>query len=156
MLPLFCASIPAEPHFYPGRTIPIAFLNVPGCVHGTFYSGIYTKFGGEFEKHCGKYTVDLAFSGVQRPSLINLLQDDLFSDLATEEERNAEVHLKRQATPMRQAAELGMRILQGSFPRLKDCFIYGDREERLIALKCSILLFNLRIRLVGINQMRNV
>ena len=49
-----------------------------------------------------------------------------------------------------------MQILQGSFPRLKDHFVFENRGERRIAMKSFILLFNLRSRLVGINQIRNV
>ena len=53
------------------------------------YGNIYTKLESEYEKYGGKCTVDLAFGGIQRMYLIKLLQDDLFSDLLTEEERNA-------------------------------------------------------------------
>ena len=48
-----------------------------------------------------------------------------------------------------------MRILQGSFPRLQDRFIYEDRGEQRISLKCFVLLFDLLSRLVGISQIRN-
>ena len=145
--------------FCPDGTIPIAFFNVPGYVHYSLvadYGDIYTKLECEYEKHGGKCTVDSAFGGVQRPYLIKSSQDDLFSDLPTQQERNEDVQRKRQATSMRQAAEWGMRMLQGSFPRLKDRFVFENRGERRIALKSFILLFNLRSRLVGINQIRNV
>ena len=57
---------------------------------------------------------------------------------------------------MRQAAEWGMRMFQGSFPRLKDRFVFENRGERQIFLKSFILLFNLRTCLVGSNQIRNM
>ncbi len=42
------------------------------------------------------------------------------------------------------------------FPRLKDQFIYEEGGEQRIVLKMIVLLYNLRARLVGINQIRNV
>ena len=44
---------------------------------------------------------------------------------------------------------------QTSFPRVKDRFIYKERGERRICLKMLILLYNMRARMVGINQIRN-
>ena len=67
--------------------------------------------------------MDLAFGGVQRPYLIKLSQDDLFPNLPTEEEQNAKVHMRREATPMKQAAEWGTRLLpvpEQSFREGKD------------------------------------
>ena len=57
---------------------------------------------------------------------------------------------------MRQAAEWGMRGLQASFPRLKDRFVYEERGERRITMKMITLIYNMRARMVGINQIRNV
>ena len=56
---------------------------------------------------------------------------------------------------MRQSAEWGMRGLQASFPRLKDRFPYEERGERRITLKMITLIYNMRARMVGINQIRN-
>jgi hypothetical protein len=49
-----------------------------------------------------------------------------------------------------------MHALQSSFPRLKERFIYEEHGERRIILKLMILLYNLRARIVGINQIKNV
>ncbi len=57
---------------------------------------------------------------------------------------------------MRQSAEWGMRALQSSFPRLKDTLTYKERGERRIMFDCFFHLFNLRSRLVGINQITSV
>jgi hypothetical protein len=57
---------------------------------------------------------------------------------------------------MRQAAEWGMRAIQSSFPRLKDMLVYEDTGERRILMKMVCLLYNLRARTVGINQIKNV
>ena len=63
--------------------------------------------------------------------------------------------LGQQATSCRQAAEWGMRGLQGLFPRLKDHIIYEENGERAIILKFIMLLYNYRVRSVGINQILN-
>lgn len=57
-----------------------------------------------------------------------------------------------QATSVRQASECGMRGLPGSFPCLKDWFIYEERGGKKLMLWSAVLLFNLRARLVGLNQ----
>jgi hypothetical protein len=57
---------------------------------------------------------------------------------------------------MRQAAEWGMRAIQSSFPRLKDTFVYEETGEHRIVMKMLCLLYNLRARTVGINQIKNV
>ena len=63
--------------------------------------------------------------------------------------------LWQQATSCRQPAEWGMRGLQDSFPRLKDCIVYEENGERAIILKFITLLYNYRVRSVGINQILN-
>ena len=45
-----------------------------------------------------------------------------------------------------------MRALQGTFPRLKYRFVYKENGERKVILLTAVLLFNLRTRLVEINQ----
>ena len=63
---------------------------------------------------------------------------------------------KRDTTSMHQSAEWGMRAMQASFPRLKDVLLYEERGERGLIFKSALLAFNLRARLVGINQIQNV
>ena len=60
-----------------------------------------------------------------------------------------------QATSCRQCAEWGMRAFQGSFPRIKDRFVYEERGERRLILKFITLLYNYRARKVGLNQILN-
>ena len=57
---------------------------------------------------------------------------------------------------MRQASEWGMRALQGSFPRLKDRFLYEEKGVRAISLELIFRLFNFRTRKVGLNQIQSV
>jgi hypothetical protein len=84
------------------------------------------------------------------------LQDYLVSTMPTRQEQRVDLQRKRQATSMRQAAKWGMRAIQSSFPLLKDKFVYEDTGERRILMKMVCLLYNLRARTVGINQIKNV
>ena len=57
---------------------------------------------------------------------------------------------------MRQSAEWGMRAFQASFLRLQDRFIFEQNGERRLIVKMCLLLYNLRARRIGINQIRSV
>jgi hypothetical protein len=145
--------------FLPGRTIPIAFFNVPGSVHDSqvaHWGKVYDKFEAVYDETGGKCTVDSVFGKVNNPFLIKSSQDYLVSTMPTREEQRLDLQRKRQATLMRQAAEWGMRAIQSSFPCLKDTFVYEDTGERHILMKMLCLLYNLRARSVGINQIKNV
>lgn len=48
-----------------------------------------------------------------------------------------------------------MRALKGTFPRLRDRFVYEERGERRLCIMSLVLLFNPRARLVGINQIQS-
>jgi hypothetical protein len=85
-----------------------------------------------------KCCIDLAFSNVSRDYLYKSCQDLLGSSAPTRWERILDLQKKREATSARQTAEWGMLTLQASFPRLKD-----------------VLLYNMRARMVGINQILN-
>jgi hypothetical protein len=74
----------------------------------------------------------------------------------TDEEYNYRIEVNKEATSMSQLAKWGMRALQGSFPRLTDRFIYEENGERKLIIQMCLLLYNLRARKVGINQIRNV
>ncbi|KAG6954606.1 hypothetical protein JG688_00012261 [Phytophthora aleatoria] len=56
----------------------------------------------------------------------------------------------------RQAAECGMRTLQGAFTRVKMPLPADDHKYRLDILTASMHLHQLRTRRVGINQIRAV
>jgi hypothetical protein len=145
--------------FFPDRTIPIAFFNVPGSVYDSqvaHWGRVYDKLGAVYADTGGKCTVDSAFGKVNRPFLIKSSQDYLVSAMPTRHEQRVDIQRKRQATSMRQAAEWGMRAIQSSFPRLKDMLVYEDTGERRILMKMVCLLYNLRARTVGINQIKNV
>ena len=76
--------------------------------------------------------------------------------MSTREEQRLDLQRKRQATSMRQVVEWGMCTIKSLFPRLKDTFVYKDTSERRVLMKMVCLLYNLRVRTVGINQIKNV
>ena len=103
-----------------------------------------------YEETGGKATVDSAFNCTRYGEfMIKSSQTDPFSN----DLNDFVVH--KDATSMRQSAEWGMRMVQASLPRLKDRFIYEEHGERRVMLKMCILLYNLRARRVGINQILN-
>ena len=53
-------------------------------------------------------------------------------------------------------ADWGMRAIQGSFPRLKDRFIFsGDPRDRQLFMHLIPLLLNFRTNFVGLNQLQS-
>jgi hypothetical protein len=145
--------------FFPNRTIPIAFFNVPGSIHNSQVAEmgqIYWKLEKAYEKTGGKCCVDLAFSNADRQYIYKSCQDLLESSAPTQAERKMEFQKKREGTLARQTAEWGMLTMQTSFPRVQDDrFVYKECGERRIVLKMFVLLYNMRMRMVGINQIRN-
>ena len=90
------------------------------------------------------------------PYIIKSSQNDMVGAGPMTLAQQIDLLRKQQATSMRQSSEWGMRMMQSSFPRLCDKFPYETRGERRISLKMMVLLYNLRARMVGINQIRNV
>jgi hypothetical protein len=64
--------------------------------------------------------------------------------------------VNRQILSCRQAAEWGMRALQGSFGRLQLPLPAENQGQRADLIEICIRLYNLRVRTVGINQIKNV
>ena len=102
---------------------------------------IYETFGG-------KVVVDSAFNLSNKRYLIKSSQQDPFTADG--------VRLNRNATSLRQLSEWGMRMIQGSFPRLKDKMPYEESGERKVILNLMILLYNYQTHNIGINQILNV
>ncbi len=90
------------------------------------------------------------------PYIIKSAQNDMVGAGLTRAEQRIDLLQKQQATSMRQSSEWGMRMIQASFPRMCDKFPFETKGERRIAIKMMVLLYNLRARLVGINQIKNV
>ena len=146
--------------FAPDGTIPICMYNVPGSVHDSeiaVWGGVYDKLKAVFDATGAKCTVDSAFNGKMNAAyLLKSSQNDLVANPGTQEQISREIRIKQACTSMRQAAEWGMHGLRSSFPRLNDKIRFEESGERKIDMKLMVLLFNLRSRLVGINQIRNV
>ena len=138
--------------FCPDGTIPIAYINIPGAVHDSQiadYGDIYDKLEMVYQRDGGQCTVDSAFGNVNREFLIKSSQDLIH--IRSYRARN----IAREATSMRQSAEWGMRAFQSSMPRIKDRMKFEERGERKVTLTVMILLYNLRARLVGLNQLKS-
>ncbi len=145
-------------YFCPDGTISISFFNVPGSVHDgqvAEFGNIYNKLEEVYHLYGAKCCVDLAFGHVMRGYLYKSCQDLLGSNAPMRELRKLDLHKKRQATLARQTVEWGVQMFQMSFPWVKDRFVYKERGERRICLKMLVLLYNMRTRMVGINQIRN-
>ena len=138
--------------FAPNGSIIACTLNAPGTWHDStlaHWGSMYSKLQKCWEKHHGKVLMDSAFASNMYEFIIQSSQN-----VPVTEGRQAML-LGQQATSCRQAAEWGMRGLQGLFPRLKDRIIYEENGERAIILKFITLLYNYRVRTVGINQILN-
>ena len=64
--------------------------------------------------------------------------------------------INRQLLSYRQTAEWGMRIIQGSFGRLRVPLNISSTQRRHRLLETCIHLVNIHTRLVGISQIKNV
>ena len=73
-----------------------------------------------------------------------------------EDERRFVLAHSRAVLSYRQTAEWGMRQLQGSFGRLTLPLDINDRNHRSNLLEACFRLHNLKARLIGINEIRNV
>ena len=139
--------------FCPDGTIPIAYINIPGSVHDSQiadYGNIYEKLQSVYERDGAQCTVDSAFGNVSRNFLIKSSQDMIHIHNSCERD------IARDATSMQQLAECwGMRAVQSSMPRMKDQIKYEEHGELKVSLTVFILLYNLRARMVGLNQLNS-
>jgi hypothetical protein len=139
--------------FAPDGTIISCILNCPGCMHDSELAGmgrIYGKLEEVYRETGGKCVMDSAFCARGNDFVIKSVQNLHDAD------GPRQYSILRQATSMRQAAEWGMRALQGSFPRLKATLKYEELGERKLILSVIVLLYNWRANTVGLNQIRSV
>lgn len=73
----------------------------------------------------------------------------------SDEDFNEFFAFNRQLTSARQAAEWGMRGIKGSFSRLNDQLPY-EKDLRLLILNVIVRLYQLRVRLMNVSQIRKV
>lgn len=57
---------------------------------------------------------------------------------------------------MHQSAECGMQAFLSSFPHVKDRVLFDCRGQRKVMRKLLLLLYNMRTKRVGVNQILNV
>jgi len=138
--------------FSPEGKVIYCSLNNPGSYHDT---KCCAKFIGEYEDkmHGFKICADQGFplssdrfcgpmSDIQINNLHPLLKD-------------VKIQESNRYVSLRQAAEWGMRALQGSFSRL-NCRLPSDMVKRKDILLSIVLLHNFRTELVGYNQIKTV
>lgn len=139
--------------FAPNGCIIASAINAPDAMHDSTiaeWGKVYQKLEEVHTLYAGRCVADSAFSKGNYPFLIKSVQDHLVAA-----DDIAQVTALRQATSVRQGAEWGMRAFQGSFPRMKDRFVYEERGERKVMILCTVLFYNLRARKVGLNQILN-
>ncbi|EFP88872.2 uncharacterized protein PGTG_14211 [Puccinia graminis f. sp. tritici CRL 75-36-700-3] len=151
----YCSCIIA---FAPDGTIMYAILNAPGSWHD---SAIAVPLYERLLNHTPdgyRIISDTAFprksQRLQRRILAPVKRGDRLPETPRSFSRmkllNEEVVLARQA------AEWGMRSLQGSFARLKLPMPAADHSQRLRILQAVCFLHQLRCRMVHINQTATV
>ena len=132
-----------------------AVTNVPGSVHDStlaVWGGTYKKLEAIYSRTKAVCCVDSAFAAGKAPYLLKSAQDNTLHSRA---KNKAELARLSEATSLRQAAEWGMRAIQGSMPRLKDSIKFEFNGERRVILKLVPLIYNIRLHLVGLNQLRS-
>ena len=142
---LFCFSMD-------GRII-MAAVNAPGSVHDSTlaeWCDMCTKLETICQRTGGVCCLDSAFSANNAPHLLKSSGD------VTKATSARDVRRISQATSVTQASEWRMKAIQGAFPRIKDTLQHEEGGERKIYLMLMVLLYNIRLELVGLNQIRNV
>lgn len=141
--------------FGPDGMIISCVTNVPGSVHDSAMAqwgepSIYERLMAVYNRIGLRCVMDSAFCASSYPCILKSSQSHLGAA------DGAEMVRLRQATSMRQAAEWGMRAIQGSFPRTKERLRYEEFGQRRDILECIIYLYNYRCKNVGLNQLRSV
>jgi hypothetical protein len=137
--------------FAPNGTIPACVINAPGSWHDSQiadYGHFYDKLELMFIAYHAKTCIDSAFSLNQHKYLIKSGAEETAQDF--------EEHIiLEEATSMRQTAEWGMNGFQLSFPRMRDRLRWVEFGECKVIISLVVHLYNIRSRLVGINEIQN-
>ncbi|KNE95331.1 hypothetical protein PSTG_11315 [Puccinia striiformis f. sp. tritici PST-78] len=158
-LPVFVAedddSIMA---FAPDGTIMYAILNAPGSWHDSAIARPLYNWLLNHTPPGYRIISDTAFprksKSLQSRILAPVKRGDQLPE--TPQTFSRMKFLNKQLVSARQAAEWGMRALQGSFARLKIPMPAADHEQRLCILQTVCHLHQLRCRMVHINQTATV
>ena len=135
--------------FAPDGKIRVCLLNAPGTFHDSTMAdyGVYDAMETVYDESGGEEVMDSAFNIGSKDYLIKSSQQDPLDERA--------LLLNRQATSIRQLSEWGMRMIQGSFPRLKDPLLFEEHGDRKVILRLMVHLYNFQTAQVGINQIMN-
>ena len=135
--------------FAPDGKIRVCILNAPGTFHDSTMAdyGVYDAMEKVYDETGGKVVVDSAFKIGNKDYLIKSSQQDPLDE--------RQLLLNRQATSIRQLSEWGMRMIEGSFPRLKDPLLFEEMGDRKVILRLMVHLYNYQTAKVGINQIMN-
>ena len=144
--------------FAPDGTIIMSMINCPGSMHDSELAAsgspsIYTKINMLFEDYGVKCVMDSAFANANKPSIIKSKKRESIASIAESREEFEELMA---ALSVRQAAEWGMRALQGAFGRLKAVWPYKEKDERYWGLSVIALLYNYAANNMDLNQIRRV
>lgn len=134
--------------FAPSGVVIACVLNVSGAMHDSSIVEWGNLYGPEeaYLHSGGQVVVYSAFSKGNYQFLIKYAQDE------TKDESFEESVKLWQAMTVQQASQWGISGFNGIFPRMKDCFLYEERRERTLMLWFTVLMFNIRTRPVGLNQ----
>ena len=110
--------------------------------------GIYAGMEYVYMQSGGKVVVDSAFNVTNAWYLIKSPQRDPYDAFC--------LRLNCEATSIRQLSEWGMRMIQGSFPRLKEELYYKEKGDRQVILRLMVNLYNFTCTHIGITQIQNL
>ena len=135
--------------FSPDGKIRMTVFNCPGVMHDSDMAGhgLYEKMENVYVQTGGKVVVDSAFKLKDMNCLVKSSQTDPTEASA--------MLVNRDATSVRQLSEWGMRMIQGGFPRIKDCIQYEEEGDRKIIFMLMIHLYNFKTSNIGINMILN-
>ena len=144
--------------FAPDGTIVMSMINCPGSMHDSELAAsgspsIYTKIDMLYEQYGVKCVMDSAFANANKESIIKSKKRETIASTAESREEFEELMA---ALSVRQAAEWGMRALQGAFGRLKSVWPYEENDERYWGLSVIALLYNYSANNMDLNQIRRV
>jgi hypothetical protein len=150
--------------YAPDGTIIYARLNHPGCGHDSWVSKNLQRRILEIPGYLYPHVcivADTAFprTGAMRGRIVTPLKQCEMDGIITAGASRATIlQLKKnhiRVVNVRQAAEWGMRQIEGCFGRLQ-LRLTLDSKMRVLLLDTMVLLHNLRVRRVGLSQIRTV
>ena len=144
--------------FGPNGTIVVAISNCPGTLHDlelalTGNPSVCTKLEHHWNE-CGAHcAMDSAFAAESCPFTIKSIQRE---SIETKIGCPEEALICNQALSVQQSAEWGVRLLQGSVPRLEAQWKCEENDWSGISLNSIALLHNCKANNMDLNQTRAV